>query len=177
MNNGYSQSTKRIWLKKGLVTVLVIAFACLIYAIFLYNDLYESKIEGFAETEKQILAQTAIIEVDKIERYNGESPYHVVHGKNEDNEEKIIFYPLIGNEKNLTTINKADIISEQQILNAWQNQCSQCQLVHISPALMEQEPLWEIAYYKDNKSKYVLDYLSMDDASRKEQLQFSKLLK
>ncbi|AXI09328.1 hypothetical protein CV093_11060 [Oceanobacillus sp. 143] len=177
MNNGYSQSPKRNWLIKGLITILVIAVACLIYALFLYNNLYESKVEGFAETKKQILAQTAITEVDKIERYNGDSPYHVVYGKNKENEEKIIFYPLNGKEKNLTTVDQADIILEQQILNAWKNQCNHCELVHISPALMDQEPLWEIAYYEDNKSRYVLDYLSMDDASRKEQLHFSKLIK
>ncbi|RDW19624.1 hypothetical protein CWR48_07855 [Oceanobacillus arenosus] len=177
MNNGYSQSSKHEWLKWSLWTLLVLAIACIIYAIFLYNDLYDSKTAGFADTEKQILAQTAITDVEKIEHYNGDSPYHIVYGKNGDNEEKIIFYPLNGNEKNLTTIDTSRIISEQQILNAWENQCSKCQFVHINPALVDGEPLWEIAYYKDNKSTYVLDYLSMDDASRIEQLHFSKLVK
>lgn len=90
---------KSKWLLWSSLTLLIILIALGIYGIVLYNNLYDSKTAGFDETSRQILSQTSITEIEKIEQYNGSAAYHVLFGKNDANEEKLIFYPLEGNEK------------------------------------------------------------------------------
>lgn len=164
------------WFLWSLIITLVIIISCFIYALFLYHDLKESKSAGFEETEKQILDGTSITEVEKIEQFNGEEAFHVVYGENKEHEKKIIFYPLKGTEKNLTTINESEIISKKQVLDKWREQCQDCELVKIVPALVDNKALWELTY-NDKSNRYVLDYLSLYDGSRFEQYRFKQMFK
>jgi len=173
--SAFTEPKRKNWvLIWSIVIVFLIIIACFIYGIFLYSDLYESKTKGFDETNEQILNQTAITEIDKIEKFNGAKSYHVIYGKNENEEEKIIFYPLEGNEKNLTTVDASETISQEQILQLWNEECESCDFVAISPAIIDDEVLWEIAY-KDDQNRYVLDFFSMYDASRYEQHRFNPM--
>ncbi|WP_067725503.1 cell wall elongation regulator TseB-like domain-containing protein [Oceanobacillus damuensis] len=167
-------SSKSNWLLWSFVSIVVIILACSIYAVYLYNEIYGSKTAEFAETSRQILNQTAITEIEKVEQYNGSEAYHIVFGENDENEEKLIFYPLAGNEKELTTIDRTEIMSEEAILDQWQAQCNGCEFIKINPALENDEPLWEITY-NDNNNRYVMDYLSIYDGSREEQYRLKKI--
>ena len=175
-NDSYSRYKKNNWLFWSLVIVLIILIASFIYGVFIYLDLKDSKTAGFEETKKQILNATSITEIEKIEQFNGEEAYHVIYGKNEKDEKKLIFYPLKGKEKNLTTINQSDIISKEQMLQEWRAQCKGCKLVKIVPALVDKKALWEITY-NDQSNKYVLDYLSIYDGSRYEQYRLKRMFK
>ncbi|MBY7143514.1 DUF5590 domain-containing protein [Virgibacillus sp. NKC19-3] len=164
----------RSWLFWSVLIFILLTVSCLLYAMFLYLDVMDSKTAGVEETKEQILNATAITEIDKIEQFNGTESYHVVFGKDEDNEEKIIFYPLEGNEKTLTTIDKSEIVTEESVRNQWMNECSGCELLNIVPALVDDTPLWEIAY-NDNSNRYILDYLSIYDGTRYEQYRLNRM--
>lgn len=170
------RSRFRNWFIWGLVILIIIIVYSFIYVLFLYHDLNESKTAGFEETEKQILGATSITEIEKIEQFNGAEAYHVIYGKDKKNKEKIIFYPLKGKKKDLTTINQSEIISKKQVLNKWKEQCNDCELVKIVPALVENKALWELTYH-DKSNRYVLDYLSLYDGSRYEQYRFKQMFK
>jgi uncharacterized protein YpmB len=176
INNSYSQDKNRSWFFWSLIIILIILITGLIYAVFLYQDVKASKTEGFDETKKQILNATSITEIDKIEQFNGEEAYHVIFGKDNKGVKKIIFYPLKGKEKNLTTIKQSDMVSEDQIQGEWKANCEHCKLVKIVPALVDNKPLWEITY-SDESGRYVLDYLSLYDGSRYEQYRFRQMFK
>ncbi|WP_249871844.1 cell wall elongation regulator TseB-like domain-containing protein [Oceanobacillus saliphilus] len=167
-------NTKSNWLMWSSVLLLVIILGCGIYAVYLYNELYDNKTAGFDETSRQILNQTAITEIGKMDQYNGSESYHILYGKNDENEEKLIFYPLEGTEKELTTIDRSEIISEEEILSLWQSQCNGCEFVKINPALENNEPLWEIKY-NDMNNRYVMDYVSIYDGSLVEQYRFKRM--
>ncbi|MDO6450744.1 DUF5590 domain-containing protein [Oceanobacillus profundus] len=165
---------KSKWLLWSSLTLLIILIALGIYGIVLYNNLYDSKTAGFDETSRQILSQTSITEIEKIEQYNGSAAYHVLFGKNDANEEKLIFYPLEGNEKSLTTIDKSEILTEEEIIERWQAECDSCELIKVTPALEENEALWEIAY-NDMNDDYVLDYKSIYDGSDVHMYRFKRM--
>lgn len=169
MNNSSSN-----WLLWGLLGGALLIAGLLAYGIFLYNDLYASKTEGFEETANQILNQTSITEVEKVEAYHGSQAYHVVYGTNGDAEEKIIFYPLEGAEKDLTTIDREEIMSKEEIISQWRADCEGCEFIRAVPALEDDQPLWELAY-NDSNNRYNLDYLSIYDGSRYEQYRFRKI--
>lgn len=136
--------------------------------------MYDSKTAGFDDTKKQILEQTSIVEIDHIELFHGEKAYHVVYGKNEQNEEKIIFHPLEGKERSITTIDASEILSKEQMLHVWKSECSSCHFINIQPALLNDKTLWEIAY-RNKQNHYVLAYYAMDDATKYEQLVFKSM--
>lgn len=154
--------------------IFLIILACVIAAFILYNHLYDIKTAGMDDTKEQILDQTSIVEIDQVELFNGEKPYHVVYGKNDQDEEKIIFHPLEGKERNITTIDASEILSKEQMVHIWQLECESCRFIEISPALIDEKPLWEIAY-RDAQDRYVLAYYSMYDATKYEQLLFKSM--
>jgi len=162
-----------IW---GIIGISAVVLFCIIYAIVLYNNLYDSKTANYSETEEVILEQTSLKEIDTIEHFFGDEAYHVVYGKNEQGEEKIIFYPLEeeDGEKNITTIDFENVLSKEQIIQEWQQNCTSCQFVNLTPALLDEEELWEVAY-QDEQNRYVLAYYSMDDAEIYERLFFKSM--
>lgn len=62
----------------------------------------------------------------------------------------------------MTTIDKSEILTEEEIIERWQAECDSCELIKVTPALEENEALWEIAY-NDMNDDYVLDYKSIYD--------------
>ncbi|WP_245831775.1 DUF5590 domain-containing protein [Oceanobacillus senegalensis] len=146
----------------------------LIYGTYLYKNIYDKKTDGFEQTEKIILEQTSITEIDDIDLFYGNEAYHIVVGKNEENEEKMIFYPLEGKEKKITTVDTSEIIPKEDIINTWEKNCEGCTLVKITPALIDDNILWELSYH-DAKSRYVLEYVSIYNGSSFEQYRFERM--
>ncbi|WP_197046603.1 cell wall elongation regulator TseB-like domain-containing protein [Oceanobacillus salinisoli] len=173
-NKRYSQSTGRKWLRKSILFLLVFIIICIAFGIYLYQDIHNNRTADFDKTKENIIKQTSITEVSNIQLFHGDEAYHVVYGKNEENEEKIIFYPLEGTEKIITTVNTSEIISKEEIYSRWNAACENCDLVKITPALIEDSILWEITYY-DEDNRYGLDYLSIYDGSTYEQFRFKRM--
>ena len=176
MKKQFSRFTAPRWLSISLLIFFILLLSVSIYGIILYNDLVDSKTSGYNETAEQILNNTSISEIEKIEQFNGAKSYHVIFGSNEKNEKKIIFYPLEGNEKNLTTINQSEVIPSEEIFGQWEEQCMDCELIKIVPALVNDKALWELTY-KNNSNQYIIDYLSIYDGSRFEQYRFNRTFK
>lgn len=163
--------TRRKSLVYSMIIILLLFISMLIYGIFLYMDLNSNRTKGHEETKRELLKQTEITEITKIENFNGEAAYHVVYGKNEEGKGKIIFYPLEGNEKTLTTVDSTEVLSPSSMIDMWQTDCSACELVKITPALLDDEILWELVYY-DEYDRYVFDYRSIYDGSRYEDIRY-----
>lgn len=167
-------NTKRNWVVWSLVIFIILFISSVIYAIFLYMDLNEKRTAGYSETTKEVLNQTSITKITNIETFNGEAAYHVVQGINKSGEEKLIFYPLEGKEKTLKRVDTKDIMSKQAIHKQWNADCNSCKLIKITPALIEEEVLWELTYY-DKHNRYVFDYVSIYDGSPYEEIRYLRM--
>src|SRR5699024_9534376 len=65
---------------------------------------------------------------------------------------------------NIKTYKSEDLVSEETILNEWEQTCNQCEFIKIQPAIIDNELLWEITYnYDDNR--YFIDYYFMLDCT------------
>src|SRR5699024_10051303 len=131
--------SKRLWLLWTSIILLILFISALIYAIFLYIDLNSKRTAGFEDTTREILNQTDIAEVTEVERFNGAESYHVINGTNADSKEKIIFYPLKGNEKTLTTIDAEEIIPKDSIIGHFRSTYPDRSLIDVTPALVDDE--------------------------------------
>lgn len=168
--------TKRIWYISGFILFSILFISAVVYGIFLYVDLVEQRTKAHERTERALLEQTALEQVEKIENFHGDEPYHIVYGRNEQGTEQLIFYPLEGTEKTLTIVDMDEILPESAMIGMWQTECDGCEFVKITPALLDDKILWELVYY-DAENRYVLDYRSIYDGTPYEQISFASRFK
>ncbi|GGJ85445.1 hypothetical protein GCM10007063_04950 [Lentibacillus kapialis] len=165
------------WLKWVLGIVIFLIAACLAFGIYLYQVVEDNRTANFEDVKTQVIEQTELNSISKIERFHGENAYYTVYGETENNSDMIIFYPFNGNTSNIIRINQSEIISEQKIRNDWYNRCYDCTLSDIKPGVISNDgdqPVWELTY-KNNKNQYVMEYLSLQDGSTIEVVRFNQL--
>src|SRR5690625_3105891 len=172
----YQQQQKSTWIKWVMIILLVIILAFLTYMIVLYNNIQQDKQAGFSETKEIVLRETELTEISEIDRYHGEFAYHVVFGSTEDNEHKMVYVPLTNEEQDLITIDQSEIVSKETLENQLQNECNTCKIISIIPGMEDNEPLWELTYV-DASDRYVLEYVSLYDATQYEQFRFTQSYK
>ncbi|WP_377559121.1 DUF5590 domain-containing protein [Ornithinibacillus salinisoli] len=138
-----------------------------------------NKTEGFAETKEKVIDSTDIVEVNDIIRFHGNEYYHIVSGKTNKDIKQFVFVPITEDKEKkdeYIIIDQDDILSHDSIKRDWQNNCNDCNLIKIIPAIIEENPLWEITY-TDDSNRYVMDYVSIYDGSQYEQLRLRKTFK
>lgn len=160
------------WLKWILISISVLIIAFFIYSIYLYNTIQTSKETGLDESKAYAKDELNMKNITSIDRFQEEIQYHVIMGEMNDNEGVIAFIPIDDNKEPII-IKQEDALSKSEIKSNWQTNCKNCELIKISPAMLDDEPLWEITFI-DEKERYVLDYVSFDDGSSYEQLQFKQ---
>lgn len=172
----YQQSKKSTWVKWVFVALLLVIIACLSYLIGLYHNIQQDKQAGFDETKEIVLRETDLIGINNIERYHGKNAYHIVFGYTENNVDKIVYVPLTNEEEDLMIIDQAEIVSKKTIENQLINECNKCKIISIIPGVEDDELLWELTYV-DDLDRYVLEYLSLYDATQSEQYRFRRMYK
>lgn len=149
-----------------LISIFILSIA--IYIGYLYYSIQQSKTKGFSNTEEKVLEQTDVTKVESIYRFNGEQSYHIIFGKTKDGTQKIVYVPLTKDNNEFTIIEQNEVLSEEEVKSYWYQDCQQCEFIKITPAMVDNKPLWEITYI-DEKDRYVFDYLSLYDGSHYEQ--------
>lgn len=173
MNISYYKSRRTIplWLKWFFVIFMLILVSCIIYGIVLYKTIQHDKTKGYSNTEQEILNETDIVSVDQISHFYGETVYHIVIGKTANDKRKIVFVDKNEETDNIVVFDNEKMMSEENIQSLWMDECSNCELIKINPAMINKEALWEVTY-KDDSQRYIIEYLSMHDGSRYEQYRF-----
>ncbi|MFS0751601.1 DUF5590 domain-containing protein [Oceanobacillus sp. 1P07AA] len=167
-------NTKRKWLVYSLVGIGIILISLLAYCIYLYQVINDSRTSEMDTTTTQLLQQTSYVDIHSIESFHGTNSYHVLEATNEAGEDKLVFYPLEGEQRQLKVFDMEDMLSKDTLIESWQSSCDSCKLVNVTPALMEEEAYWEITYH-DNENNYVMNYHSITDGSLQEQYKYPKM--
>lgn len=160
-----SRYTVPNWLKWGLLGFILVLISCFIYLFFLYSDIQQSRTVNYQDSKQEVLDKTNVSQIENIAKYNGEHQFHVIFGATKNDGNKIVFVPLGKKNKRLTVIDGSKIITKQQIMDQWKQQCQNCELIDITPAMENNEPLWEVTYVDDSE-RYIFDYLSVYDGTR-----------
>lgn len=174
MRRQNSRYTVPNWLKWGILGLVLVLIACLIYLIFLYNEVQQNKTANFEDSKEEVLNNTEILQIEKINQYNGEHHYHVIFGTTKNGDQKIVFVPLDDKKEKLTIIDGSKIITQNQMKDQWNQQCQNCELIDITPALENKKPLWEVTYI-DSSGRYIFDYLSIYDGTRSQQYRLKSI--
>ncbi|MFC4557358.1 DUF5590 domain-containing protein [Virgibacillus kekensis] len=176
MNRQYSRFTVPDWLKWAVAIVFLLLVSCLSYSVYLYNEIQQQKTAPFDQVTKEVLRTTDLVNIESIERFHGDHAYYVVFGTTNDNKEKAIFYPFTEKKEEVISISTSEIMQEGSIQSQWEEQCSNCKLIDITPAIIgeDSQPAWELTY-TDSSGRYVIDYWSMDDGTRIEMIGFKQM--
>lgn len=175
-NRLYSRFIVPKWVKWGIGVVCLVLVSCFIYSVYLYYEVQQNKTARYENIKENVLQSTDISTIEKIEQYHGEKAYFILYGVTDDNKQKLIFYPSERKKEDLTIIEKSEIIPEETIKKGWNSQCKNCELIEIAPAIVDDKPVWEITFI-DSSNRYVIDYLSIYDAKRIEQIRLKQMYK
>lgn len=178
MRQKNKQRKNHRWLFVSLSLIIICFIASIIFAVYLYHVIQKDKNVPFTQTEEYVLSNTDLVHIDMIESFYEKDSYHIVFGETEEETQQIIFIPLSGksDEGEFITIEQNEIISKDELINQLKQDCQNCTIIKVKPAMINENPLWEITY-RDHKDRYVFDYFSMDNGSRYERLQFKQLFK
>ena len=174
MRRQNSQFTVPNWLKWGILGLILVLTVCFIYLFSLYRDIEQSRTANYQDSKDEVLDKTKITEIEKVTQYNGAGQFHVIFGSTNSGENKIVFVPLNSKDVKLTVIDGSKIITKQQVMDQWKQQCQACEFVDITPALEDDKALWEITYI-DNSDRYIFDYLSIYDGKRVQQYRLKSI--
>src|SRR5690625_1090981 len=183
--------------KRLIIALIIIGILLLsIYFYSMFRSINASKVDGFDQTESYLLQETDMIKIDKMYMYQDEILYHIAYARDKDNEEWIVFVPILDetvkdteeddededtessdkdekNEKDMIIIEAAKMMSQKDIESVWAQECSECELKGSSPALIDDTPLWELTYI-DNQNRYVMEYRKLKNAETYEQLKLNR---
>lgn len=165
------------WLKWGLGIFLFLSAACLAFGIYLYQAAENNRTAKFDQIKTQLLEESKLNSISKIERFHGKNAFYTVYGKIEDDSDVILFYPFGKNASDIIRVNQSNIIAEEEIKADWHKQCDACTLFDVKPAVISSDgnqPAWEITYEND-ENQYVMEYLSFQDGSIIEVIRFNQL--
>ncbi|MEN1969376.1 DUF5590 domain-containing protein [Lentibacillus sp. N15] len=163
------------WFKWILIVICLVLIIGFIYLAYLYHAIQQNKTDGFQQTKAEVIKHTDLTEVEDISRFQSDNTYDIVLGKTKDQQQQYIFVPKNKKStKDITVVNTAKIISKQDIIDQWKHQCNHCELIKVTPAMVDDKALWEVTY-RSNSNRYVLDYLSIYDGKRYQQLRLKSM--
>src|SRR5690625_230370 len=155
--------------KKMFVIILIIVVV--IIAIFSYKlyKIDQNHIKKLNKTSNKIIQETELSDIKEKYYFQENEFYHIFKGESDSQEEMFasVNFPeeakKIEND-NIKTYKSEDLVSEETILNEWEQTCNQCEFIKIQPAIIDNELLWEIKY-NDADNRYVFDYYLMSDGT------------
>lgn len=160
--------------------VIILSFLLLIllggyYFISLYTHLQYTKITDKDETVSTVFQQTEVTIIEEIYEFHDEVSYHIVIGTTKEGERQYVFVPFKNdeNEHDIIVYAAEQFVSVEKVEKDWQNSCEGCELKKSTPAMINGQPLWELAY-EDQLNRYVITYIALLDGSVYEQVKLTR---
>lgn len=139
------------WVLLSLSIMMTVLIVFIVVSSFLYYDIQGGQGEQ-QQTYIDIALETAPIEqVETDYVYHGDEAYTVVLGQSEE-ESLYVFVPQKDslNPDDVSWTSANDVMSKEEIRNKWQQSCSNCDLLSITPGMMNGRYIWELIYEEND---------------------------
>jgi|SRR5690625_2861664 len=164
----------------GKFVIFILLFIGLIgmisYGIYLYSYIESTKVNELETTTSTMIESGQIDAVTEMYHFQDEETYHILIGQDKEKKEKILFISMDTEHDDIIVIDRDKTLSNEEIKKTILQECRDCNIINTTPAMVDNKPLWEITYF-DDKNRYVIDYLSMYDGTRFEQLRMYRKYK
>src|SRR5690625_2780856 len=149
--------------------VLAILIGVVLYAIYLYSFIESSRLKDLSITKSKLIQTGQMTEITEMYHFQDKEAYHIFFGLNKDKNNIIIFVPVAQDDDELTVIDTDKTLPEEKAKQRILDECSSCDIIATSPAMIDDRPLWEVTYF-DKKNRYVIHSLSFYDVSLFDQI-------
>ncbi|WP_143030708.1 DUF5590 domain-containing protein [Thalassobacillus cyri] len=167
-----SRSTVPDWVKWTVLGCIVIGLILTIAAYWFYTDIMEDKQEGYGASKQIAVEETALIDIDSIQRYNGNEALHIVSGATESGEHGYAFISK-KNKQLVTYVKKEELADAASLEKAWQENCDKCEWIDIKLGLEDDRTVWEMTYI-DEQGRYVIAHYDAESGERYQQFAFRR---
>lgn len=137
-----------------------------------YQDVQDSKKEGFTESRERVLRETDIETIDHVTRYHGQMYYHVVSGTTDSNEQMLAYVNQSKPEQEVLTFLTSELVQKSKIENQWKSECGNCQLLQSNYGIRSNVPLVELSYF-DTSDRLTYRYYRLDNGELESGVSFS----
>lgn len=160
------------------IVLLFCIIFLLIYAIFSYRAIEESRTEGFSEAEAFVLQHSNITNIDDISYFQAEEGFFTFLGRDSANEKYYIFLRDDGvfATDDLYVVANKGLVATEELEQEVLARCSDCTLIHSNPAMIDELPLWELTYI-DDTNRYVIEYKYLQNGKTFETLRLTRKYK
>lgn len=154
------------------VFILLLLVAILIFGHLLYQDILKDKLAGQDEAKEAVMTRSALEEIEEVTRYHGKRPYFVIEGRTKKGEKAVAFAP--GNkEGKILLFLQRDLLSPEEVISTWNNQCGNCRLIDYKWAMENRLPLLEVTYI-GKSNRYVFEYFKMENGKTYKRLSLKR---
>src|SRR5699024_11513876 len=86
----------------------------------------------------------------------------IVYGQTSEGDKQVVFVPFTDDEKEMLTVDQADMINKEAIEAQWSEQCDQCHLIKTIPGILDDDFVWELTYI-DEYDRYIFEFFSLSN--------------
>jgi uncharacterized protein YpmB len=151
--------------KKTLIT-LIITVAILIIAtwgfVSTYSTAREQYLDGHEASKELALEKGKLSSIDTIETYNGPIKYHVMSGKNSNDEKVYVWVPQTKENETVIIKKQSSGITEEQAIAKVNQAYNPANIVDVKLGMDEGIPIWEVKY-RDKSERYTFDFVNFYD--------------
>lgn len=176
MKKLFSRFTELEFIVGCLIVILVSSLFAVGYSMYLYRVVMDDKESGMATAETSAIENSSLSEVKAIERYHGSDLYFSIEGITDKGEEAIVF--VSGSNKEpaeVTTFLLKDLLSKDEMISSWRQQCNACSLIDYNWAIENKTPLLEVTYISEN-NRYVMEYFALEDGTTYQRLPLKRTI-
>ncbi len=158
------------WKRIVVFLVVIGLLLLLLYLTLLYRYIETTRTANFPENKSVMQEAAHLVTIDQMYHFQGEEGYYITYGQNDLAEEWLVFNPENNQDpEKVLAFAAKDLATQKEVEEQWLQSCHGCKLKKSGPAMMNRLPLWEITYVDEN-SRYVIEYISLQDRSIYEKL-------
>ena len=164
---------KKKYIVIGIITLIVLFLVALfsILMVTSYNTKKDHK-DHMERVAEIALEHGPIESVDESFEFNGESSYFVYLGKNNEDKAYYVFVPKTEKVEEMKTLEQENGLTKEEMLNQWYSQCTHCELVSISPGIIQDRFIWEVIY--TTSEQYYFQNFHFSDGEIYDSISFQK---
>lgn len=163
------------WLRVLLFVLLFCIIAIIVYASILYRTIEKNRTIGFETAEQFVLKNSDISELSEATYFQAEEGYFtfVAIGA----EEEALYVYLRDDETlkkdNLYIFPASKFMPVKEMESSLLTDCSNCNLINSTLAMIDEVPLWELTY-TDDENRYVIEYKYLENGKTFEELRLTR---
>lgn len=163
------------WPRVLLIVLLFCIICLLIYGAMFYRTIENTRTDRFDEAKDYVLEQSPIKNITHISHFQDVEGFFTFLGENKENE---VMYVFLRDDEQFTKeqlyiIPENKVTKADEIKQIWAAECADCTLVRLTPAMVEQFPLWEVTYI-DESNRYVIEYKYLENGKTYETIRLTR---